>query len=90
MNVDDLCKMFVDVAITGFNAKSGDVSEKASNLSVKILEKAKEKKKSSYETTNSLLTHMGLIKVQQKTQVDLGPNYLFLRTRRLADTKRRI
>lgn len=78
-----MCKLFVNVAIDGFDSSSGHVEASALTesgnecnnndwtlltlnhcFSEKILVMAKEKSHSSYETTNALLTHMGLLKVR--------------------------
>lgn len=65
MSLDDLCQEFVNVTISGFNEKVGHVDQGKLIKSREILEEARKKGSSVFETTSSLLIQLGLLKSEE-------------------------
>ncbi|KAI1306015.1 Ran GTPase-activating protein 1 [Halotydeus destructor] len=63
-SVDQLCELFVNVSMENFDHKNGTLAESAQKQAELILESAKKRSSSPYETANCLLGHMGLLKME--------------------------
>ena len=61
--MEDLCDLFVQVSVEQFDERTEQLNDNAIKATGEILKTAKRRSGNSFETPNSLLTSLGLLKV---------------------------